>query len=68
MVGFKARVVDPEQTRADGEELQEVRWFSRAELAAAIEAGEVIPSGRISIARKLIENWFGEEWSPHAGL
>jgi NAD+ diphosphatase len=68
MVGFRARVEDPERTRADGDELQEVRWFSRAELAAAIESGEVIPSGRISIARKLIENWFGEEYAPPAGL
>jgi NAD+ diphosphatase len=62
MLGFRAVVDDPEQVRADGDELQEVRWFSRAELAAAIAAGEVIPSGRISIARSLIEHWFGEDW------
>ena len=67
MLGFRARVDDPERIRADGDELQEVRWFSRAELSAAIEAGEVIPAGRISIARKLIENWFGEDWNHPAG-
>ncbi|HWG24725.1 NAD(+) diphosphatase [Actinospica sp.] len=68
MLGFRARVHDPERVRADGDELQEVRWFSRAELAAAIESGEVIPSGRISIARKLIENWFGADWSVPPGV
>jgi NAD+ diphosphatase len=62
MLGFRAVVDDPEQVRADGDELQEVRWFSRAELAAAIAAGEVVPSGRISIARSLIEHWFGADW------
>jgi NAD+ diphosphatase len=68
MLGFRAKVDDPERVRADGEELQEVRWFSRAELAAAIESGEVVPSGRISIARALIENWFGEEWTAPPGV
>jgi NAD+ diphosphatase len=68
MLGFRAQVDDPERVRADGEELQEVRWFSRAELAAAIESGDVVPSGRISIARALIENWFGDEWSVPAGI
>jgi NAD+ diphosphatase len=68
MLAFRARVDDPEQVRADGDELQEVRWFSRAELAAAIESGDVVPSGRISVARALIENWFGEQWSAPAGV
>jgi NAD+ diphosphatase len=68
MLGFRAQVDDPDQVRADGDELQEVRWFSRAELAAAIESGEVVPSGRISIARALIGNWFGDEWSVPPGV
>jgi NAD+ diphosphatase len=68
MLGFRAHVDDPERVRADGDELQEVRWFSRAELAAAIESGDVVPSGRISIARKLIENWLGEEWTIPPGV
>ena len=40
MLGFAAPWRIPERMRADGEELQEVRWFSRAELAAAIASGE----------------------------
>lgn len=68
MLGFRARVDDPERVRADGDELQEVRWFTRAELAAAVASGEVVPSGRISIARSLIEDWFGEGWTAPPGV
>ena len=59
MLGFTATVDDPERARADGDEVQEVRWFSRAELAAALAAGEIVLSGRIAIASSLIERWYG---------
>jgi len=59
MLGFTATVDDPERVRADGDEVQEVRWFSREQLAAALAAGEIVLSGRISIARSLIERWYG---------
>ena len=59
MLGFTATVDDPERVRADGDEVQEVRWFSREELAAALGSGEIVLSGRISIARSLIERWYG---------
>lgn len=59
MLGFNATVDDPERMRADGEEVLEVRWFSRPELAEAVASGEIVLSGRISIARSLIERWYG---------
>ena len=59
MLGFTATVDDPERVRADGEEVLEVRWFTRAELAEAAASGEVVLSGQISIARSLIEHWYG---------
>jgi NAD+ diphosphatase len=59
MLGFTAAVDDPERVRADGEEVLEVRWFTRAELAEAAASGEVVLSGQISIARSLIEHWYG---------
>jgi NAD+ diphosphatase len=59
MLGFTATIEDPERVRADGEEVLEVRWFSREELAAALASGEVVLSSRISIARALIERWYG---------
>jgi NAD+ diphosphatase len=58
MLGFAASS-SGEDPVADGEELEEVRWFSRGELASAIEAGEVVAPGGISISRRLIERWYG---------
>ncbi|RHA44172.1 NAD(+) diphosphatase [Cellulomonas rhizosphaerae] len=58
MVGFFAHATSTE-VRPDGDELVEARWFTRDELAAAVRAGEVIPPGRASIARALVEDWFG---------
>lgn len=61
MLGFVARA-HPDGTRitVDGEELSEARWVSRAELRAGWESGEMLPPSGISIARHLIERWYGE--------
>ena len=58
MIGFRARALSTDVT-VDGVELTEARWFSRDELAAAVRSGDVIPPGRASIARALVEEWFG---------
>ncbi|MCF6523480.1 NAD(+) diphosphatase [Streptomyces sp. JJ36] len=59
MLGFTARATSPE-VRVDGDEIEEARWFSRDELAAAIESGEVLPLSGISIAARLVELWYGK--------
>jgi len=70
MVGFHA-VADPEQPFSfnDGE-IAEARWFTRAEVRAALEIGdwssaaatrsELLLPGSISIAREIIESWAAE--------
>lgn len=58
MIGFHARAQSTD-VHVDGVELTDARWFSRDELAAAVGSGEVIPPGRASIARALVEEWFG---------
>lgn len=58
MLGFFAAAVGID-IAVDGEEIAEARWFSRAELAAAIAVGEVLPPGEVSIARRLVETWYG---------
>lgn len=58
MVGFTARATGTGLTLQD-EEISSARWFSRGELLAAIADGSVEIAGRISIARRLIEHWFG---------
>ena len=62
MVGFTARVAadyDLASTVPDGIEIEKLRWFSREELAA--EASELFLPGRVSIARALVEHWYGGE-------
>ncbi|RAJ41313.1 NAD+ diphosphatase [Kitasatospora sp. SolWspMP-SS2h] len=61
MLGFLGRAL-PGGTgiTVDGEELSEARWFSREELRAGMAAGEILPPSGISIARYLVELWYGE--------
>jgi len=63
MVGFRARVAPGSSTegRPDGDEILEQRWFSRDELAAANAAGEIRLPGTTSIARAIIDDWYGGE-------
>lgn len=59
MLGFRARVVDDAEVRADGEEIIEVRWFDREQIGMALrgEDGVQLP-GTSSIARRLIDDWY----------
>ena len=59
MLGFMARATSA-VINVDGEEIEEARWFSREDLRAAFESGEVLPPYGISIAARLIELWYGK--------
>jgi NAD+ diphosphatase len=59
MLGFRARAHGSPEPVPDLTEMAEVRWFSRAELATEFAAGSVLLPPRASIARRLIEDWFG---------
>jgi NAD+ diphosphatase len=63
MLGYEARAKGGQQITVDAEEIGEARWFTRAELRAAIDAGELGIAPTSSIARRLIEYWYGEELS-----
>jgi NAD+ diphosphatase len=59
MLGYMAHVA-PDFTGAatpDGAEILDLRWFSREELVAALP--EIRLPGQASIARAIIEEWFG---------
>lgn len=60
MVGFRARAVSTD-VRVDDLEISDARWFTREALLAAVETDEIGLPGRQSIARALIEEWFGRE-------
>jgi NAD+ diphosphatase len=59
MIGFMARVDSAHlnDLAPDGNEILDLRWFSRGELTASL--GEIMLPGRTSIARAIIEEWFG---------
>jgi NAD+ diphosphatase len=59
MIAFEAVIDDPAAARPDGEEIVEVRWYSRAQLKSAMEDGSLLLPPGISVARKMIERWFG---------
>jgi NAD+ diphosphatase len=57
MLGFFARATSKEISLNDGE-LREARWFSREEVEAAkTKSGWLRLPSRISIARRLVEDW-----------
>lgn len=59
MLGFSARAVDAGALCVDGVEISEARWFSPEDLRAAVASGEVLFPPSVSIARKLVEHWYG---------
>lgn len=58
MIGYEARAHDVRLT-VDASEIVEARWWERDELAAELAAGRLGIAGRLSIARRLIERWYG---------
>ena len=67
MISFEALIDDPVAARPDGEEIVEVRWYSRAQLRMAMEDGSLLLPPSISVARKMIERWFGADHGEFTG-
>jgi NAD+ diphosphatase len=59
MLGFRARAASGQQIRVDADEISEARWFTRDDLRAAMAAGDVLLPPPVSIARQIIEAWYG---------
>jgi NAD+ diphosphatase len=61
MLGFRSAAQAGQQIIVDAEEIGEARWFTREQMRAAIDAGELALAPTSSIARRLIEFWYGGE-------
>ena len=61
MLAAEGHVLGSPEPHPDGDELAEVRWFSRADLSHSLKQGDVVVPGRLSISRWLIERWYGAE-------
>ena len=60
MLGCRARLAPGEDRPSpDGQEVVEARLVSRDELTAAADDGSILLPGPTSIARLLIEDWYG---------
>ena len=60
MLGFRAWAPGAGELTLQEEEIAEARWFTREELAAALEAEEIALPGAASMGRALIDDWFGD--------
>lgn len=58
MLGFTARATTTELVLDPGE-IAEAEWWTRDALTAAVAAETITLPGRMSIARRLIEDWYG---------
>lgn len=59
MLAFTGIVENPEDAQADGEEIEDLRWYSREKFTADVKSGELLIPPGISIARRMIEAWYG---------
>ena len=59
MLGFRAEAPAGQAIVVDREEIAEAYWFSRDELLAAIKSREIALPPPVSIARQIIEQWYG---------
>ena len=60
MIAFEAITNTPELARPDGDEIEEIRWFSREEMKSAILDKSLILPFEISVARQMINAWYGD--------
>ena len=58
MLGFIGRATSEDIT-VDQDEIEDARWFTRAEMKAGAESGELVLPGGVSISRSLVEHWYG---------
>jgi NAD+ diphosphatase len=58
MVGFTARTLDP-RLHLDQDEIVEAMWVTRKQLRQMVLAGRFGISPTVSIARRMIEHWYG---------
>jgi NAD+ diphosphatase len=61
MLGYQAVAAAGQSIAVDEDEIGEARWFTRAEMREAIDSGELGIAPSSSIARRLIEYWYGAE-------
>lgn len=60
MIAYEAQISNPDSVKADGEEIEEIIWLTRSQLKDLSSKGELLLPPVISVARAMINNWYGE--------
>jgi NAD+ diphosphatase len=59
MIAYEANISNPDSVLADGQEIEEIIWLTREELKSKCESGELLLPPIISVARAMINAWYG---------
>lgn len=59
MIAYEAVISNPGTTKADGEEIEEIIWLDRDLLKAKVASQELLLPPAISVARAMINSWYG---------
>ncbi|GAA0948084.1 NAD(+) diphosphatase [Actinocorallia libanotica] len=68
MLGFVCHAPGEQSLRLEASEIAEARWYDRQDLLTATLAGDLVLPGKVSIARQLLEHWYGGELPGSWGL
>ncbi len=60
MIGFTCHA-ESTALRLQDDEIEAARWFTRDEVDTGLQDGSLVLPGRLSIARRLIEHWYGAQ-------
>ena len=58
MLGFLGRA-ETREIKVDGREIEDARWFTRAQMLEESRDGDLVLPGGVSISRSLVEHWYG---------
>ena len=59
MIAYEAQISNPEAVKEDGEEIEEIIWLDRETLKTKVAAEELLLPPKVSVARAMIESWYG---------
>lgn len=59
MIAYEAIISNPDSVKEDGEEIEEIIWLTREELKSKTSSGDLLLPPIISVARAMINAWYG---------
>lgn len=59
MIAYEAVISNPDSVKEDGEEIEEILWLNREDLKSKTISGDLLLPPVISVARAMINAWYG---------